>query len=348
MTIPAAPRANVRAVAMIALGITIAAAAGCSQSAADVPKLSVPRLGPASYFASNSAVPSDAVSSDSVPGALEVRQQEPRVVQDLDVTRVLAHSRAIERFGRRPEGGDEEHAAADYVIAKLRAMGYEVEVEPFTLPNGRTSRNVIARSKGRDRRAIVVSAHTDTKTSTPGANDDAAGCGILLEMARILAKEPAVATVEFAFFGAEEFSESTPRDHHFGSRYHVARMTADELRGIAGMISVDVVGYGSQFVVRTMRIGPRTMSDLLLDEARRLHVGLSYLRDPGQTGWSDHEPYEKAGVPAAWLERLQDPQYHQPGDTTSHLQPDRLRESGQFVLDVVRRLDSVALDRLSR
>jgi hypothetical protein len=114
------------------------------------------------------------------------------------------------------------------------------------------------------------------------------------------------------------------------------------------MISVDVVGYGSKLHARTMGVGPRAMSDLLLAEGKRLGVKITYLKDPGKTGWSDHEPYEKAGIPAVWLERLQDPQYHKKGDTTDHLQREPLRESGQFVLDVLRGLDKAKLDALRR
>jgi len=35
---------------------------------------------------------------------------------------------------------------------------------------------------------------------------------------------------------------------------------------------------------------------------------------------ADHEPFEKAGIPAVWIERLTDPAYHTAGDTTAHLQ----------------------------
>jgi Zn-dependent M28 family amino/carboxypeptidase len=105
-----------------------------------------------------------------------------------------------------------------------------------------------------------------------------------------------------------------------------------------GMISIDVVGYGTRLYTRTMGIGPMTMSDYLLRRARRLGVKLSYSKDPGPTGWSDHEPYEKAGIPAVWLERLQDPQYHKAGDTTAHLQPSAVKAAGRLVLDAIRRM----------
>lgn len=113
------------------------------------------------------------------------------------------------------------------------------------------------------------------------------------------------------------------------------------------MVSLDVVGYGPHLYTRTMGIGPMTMSDYLLRTASRIGVKLSYSKDPGPTGWSDHEPFEKAGIPAVWLERLQDPQYHKAGDTTDHLQPSALKESGRLILAAVRGLTPSQVRRIA-
>jgi aminopeptidase YwaD len=222
-----------------------------------------------------------------------------------------------------------------------------VRVETFPVPGG-TSRNLVVRIPGSDPRVIVMGAHIDSKRGTPGANDDAVGVALLMEYARLLKERPAYATVELVVFGSEEYNDGKPSDHHWGSRYRVKKMTSADIGRTAGMISVDVVGYGAKLHARTMGVGPRTMSDLLLAEAKRLGVRLTYLKDPGKTGWSDHEPYEKAGIPAVWLERLQDPAYHKMSDTTDHLQLESVRESGQFAFDVVRGLDKAKLDALQR
>jgi hypothetical protein len=97
-----------------------------------------------------------------------------------------------------------------------------------------------------------------------------------------------------------------------------------------------------------MGIGPLAMSTYLLRTAARTGVKATYLKDPGPTGWSDHEPYEKAGVPAVWLERLQDPQYHKMGDTTAHLQTSAVRQSGRLVLDAIRSLDRKEIRRIEK
>jgi Zn-dependent M28 family amino/carboxypeptidase len=226
-------------------------------------------------------------------------------------------------------------------------MGYKVTVQKFDVPGG-VSRNLVARAVGNDRRVVVISGHLDTRSTTPGANDDAAGCAIVLEIARILAREQPRVSVEFTFFGAEEYNDGAHRDHHRGSRYRVAHLTKAQRANIIGMISLDVVGYGTRLYARTMGVGPRSMSDYLLRIAAKTGVGLKYSKDPGPTGWSDHEPYEKAGIPAVWLERLQDPQYHRMGDTAGHLRSSALSEAGKLVLHALGGLAPAEVRRIAR
>jgi Zn-dependent M28 family amino/carboxypeptidase len=226
-------------------------------------------------------------------------------------------------------------------------MGYEVSVETFSVPGG-VSRNVTARVAGVSKRTLVLGGHLDTRPITPGANDNALGCAIVLEMARIFQAEKPPISLELTLFGSEEYNEGKPKDHHRGSRYHVAHMTKKQRARTFGMISIDVVGYGKQLYTRTMGVGPKTMSDFLIRRAGETGTSLKYLKDPGPTGWSDHEPYEKAGIAAVWLERLQDPQYHKKGDTTAHLQKAAVREAGKVVLDAVRSMDGDVVARIAR
>ena len=186
----------------------------------------------------------------------------------------------------------------------------------------------------------------DTKAPSPGANDNGTGCAALLEIARILAKQPVTATVEFVFFGAEETIDKDPNAHHYGSRHRVAAMSAAETPNTAGMISVDMIGYGPDFVVRTMQRGPRTMSDLLLATSKATRAGLTFLRDPGATGWSDHAAYELAGIPSAGIEWRDDPVYRTAKDMSGHVKAEKVRVAGQLVLNALRGLDADALEKL--
>jgi Iap family predicted aminopeptidase len=327
-----------------AVGLACAAAllvSGCTTTP-PVPTVHVP--GPASATLSATETPP---TGDTTASAAATVSPAPVAPLTFSVKRVLADSRAIEAFGVRVGGSSAEREAADYVAGRLRSMGYDVTVQKFPAPAG-TSRNVIARVIGDDPRVLVLSGHLDTRSTTPGANDDAVGSAIVLEIARILASERPPTSVEFTLFGSEEYNDGASRDHHRGSRYRVAHLTKTQRANTLGMLSVDVVGYGPHLYTRTMGVGPRGMSDYLLRIAEETGLKLSYLKDPGPTGWSDHEPYEKAGIPAVWLERLQDPQYHKPGDTTAHLQSSALREAGWLVLSAIRRLSASDIRRLER
>lgn len=293
--------------------------------------------------------PSAATTEPAVAASADVGSQSvPAATRPpgTDVGRVLADTDAIVDFGVRKGGSKAEKKAFDYILARLHEMGYQPRVESFTLPDGSTSRNIIVVAPGSDRRVVSVGAHIDSKPPAPGANDSAVACGLLLEYARLLKGHPAVPTIELDFFGAEEYVDKVPGHHHYGSRHRVASLSKKERRNLVGMISVDVIGVGDNLHTRTMGVGPKAMSDLVLKEARRQGVRMTYLRDPGSSGWSDHEPYERAGYPAVWVERLTDPAYHTRGDVTSHLQKSRVKETAKVVLGVVRSLDEKKLDAL--
>lgn len=280
-------------------------------------------------------------------GAVTVTPREPTQPLEFQVNAAMAHVRALEHYGVREAGSDAETQAAQYLADRLSTFGLEPRIEEFALPNGAVSRNVVARIPGASDKVVVLGAHFDTISPSPGANDNGSGCGILLDLARILSAQPVAATVEVVFFGAEERVGSNPDDHHFGSRYRVSQMTPDELASTAGMISIDMVGFGPEFHTRTMGRGPMRLSNIMLDRARALGIRLTYRRDPGSTGWSDHEPYELAGIPVSWLEWRDDPVYHTAGDVAAHLQPDRLDKTGRLVLDVMRNLDETELQSLA-
>lgn len=269
---------------------------------------------------------------------------EPPIM--FDATRALAEVRSLESFGVRKGGSANEAEAADWLRRRLGELGYTATVEDVPLPNGTTSHNVIARSQGAGSRVVILGGHYDSKAPSPGANDNGTGCGALLEIARILASQPVTPTVEFVFFGTEEMIDSNGNHHHYGSRFRANAMSAADKANTAGMISVDMIGYGPDFHSRTMLKGPQTMSDLILAKARETGVPMTFLKDKGSSGWSDHEAFELAGMPAAWIEWRDDPVYHTADDNSAHLDPDKVRVAGQLVLDVVRSLDESELERL--
>lgn len=330
----------VAVVAVVAAGVTLAL-------------LDAMRRGPGNP----SAVALAASETTAVPGlgaantptglAAQVRPREPTVPREFDPAAALTHVRALEAFGVRAGGSAAEAQAATYIRDELKALGLDARIEEFPLPNGATSRNVVARVKGSSDVLLVLGAHMDSKPSSPGANDNASGCGALLELAAILAAEPVGPTVELVFFGSEEIIGGEPDWHHFGSRYRVSQMSAAERVRCAGMISIDMIGYGPDFHSRSAGTAPLTISDAVLAQAKSLGYGMTFKKDTSTYGLSDHEAYEKAGIPATCVCWRTDPVYHTAEDTSGHLVAAKIAAAGTVVLEFVRGLDGAALAGLT-
>ena len=77
-------------------------------------------------------------------------------------------------------------------IARLLADGTPVELE-FTIvnrtfPEGRTAYNAVAEIAGTDKQdeVVIIGGHLDSWQSATGATDNAIGCAVMMEAARIL------------------------------------------------------------------------------------------------------------------------------------------------------------------
>lgn len=282
----------------------------------------------------------------AVPAHVRQESQHALVAPHFDVNRAMTHVRAIAAFGARPAGGTAERKAIDYVAAQLRSWGYSVTTPTVMLPDGKTSRNVIAERAGTRPDVLLLGGHIDSKSPSPGGNDNASGVATVLELARLLSDTTSTPTVRFMAFAAEEISGDTADDHHFGSRQYVASLSSVQKASIHGMVSVDMVGYGSVFNVRSLGTGPQSAVTSLRQRAWYVGQALSYLRDPGRYGWSDHEGFERAGIPAAWLEWREDPVYHTTADTASHVQPSRVRTTGRLLRGWVLGMNDAGLDAM--
>ena len=291
------------------------------------------------------------INTTSPAGQIAIAQARPLAPtpverRKFDVAAAMVHVRALESFGVRKGGSAAEAAAATYIRDQLVASGLDARIEEFPLPNGTTSRNVIARAKGSSDAVLVIGAHMDSKPPSPGANDNGTGCGALLQIAEIIAADPVAPTVEFVFFGSEEIIDGGTDWHHFGSRYRVSQMSSAERAKVAGMISLDMIGYGSAFHSRMMGKGPATLSDMVLAQAGSMGIGMTFKADTSSTGLSDHEAYELAGIPATCVCWRTDPVYHTTEDVSPHVQTSKVATAGKLVLEFARGLDAAELSGL--
>jgi len=107
-----------------------------------------------------------------------------------------------ERNVFRPEAF---HAAADYIEQELRRQGYEVIPQVYRV-KGMDSANLEATRRGQKLpdEILLIGAHYDSVLGSPGADDNASGVAVLLELSRHFSEISPDRTVRFVAFVNEE------------------------------------------------------------------------------------------------------------------------------------------------
>jgi Peptidase family M28 len=245
-----------------------------------------------------------------------------------DADRAMATVRLLARSPRLATG-PEYAAAADLLTPRLTSAGYHVHRQRFAVPAGDswgvpvgagTSFNVVAEPPGFDPAApyVVVGAHLDTVAVAPGAEDNASGVAVVMEVARVLGAPDQVVLV---LFGGEE--PRGPGDlHHFGSKRYVR--TAGH---VTAMVSLDRVGVGDPVPLGAVAGTPTAVRDELAHLARSLHVPTVV----GTNDASDHESFADEGIPAARVGSTPYAAYHSADDVASVVQRDQLARVGRLL-----------------
>jgi len=237
--------------------------------------------------------------------------------------------------------------AADLMAARFTALGYTVKRQTFPVPAGTvnriavkagTSQNVVATPPGFDpsKPHLVVGGHLDTVPNTPGANDDASGPAVILELARLARLWPTRMPIVFVCFGAEERRRQSPSrsEYALGSKAYIARMSKVQKRALKGMINIDMVGAGSNVQIIGSS-GPVVAS--LYTNARKLRFRAETHASISQ-GFSDHISFQAAGYTAGWLWSGDNPTLHTPRDTMNVIQRAELQRIGAVAWETVRTL----------
>src|SRR6516165_2995834 len=154
-------------------------------------------------------------------------------------------------FGPRPAGSAALAKLQDYLQAELKSYGCAVETDSFSAdtPAGRLPmKNILVKIPGEKPGIILLGTHYDTKRldNFVGADDAGSSTGVMLEIARLLCKQPPEKyAVWIAFFDAEEaFNlQWQDPDHTYGSRQMAAQFAASgDLPKIKAFILADLVG----------------------------------------------------------------------------------------------------------
>jgi hypothetical protein len=175
---------------------------------------------------------------------------------------------------------------------------------------------------------VLVGAHRDhfgqqAGLLFAGADDNASGTAVLLEVARVLALAPAAPkrSVLFLSFSGEE-------QGLLGSRLYVEQPIVP-LSNTIGMINVDHAGTGNG----RLTVGVTGFEKTLAQRAGET-AGLSDKLDVfGYFPGGDHVPFKEAGVPTVTVvSGGVHPHFHQPSDTVETVNPEILRSVARYVL----------------
>jgi carboxypeptidase Q len=197
-------------------------------------------------------------------------------------------------------------------ISRILADGTPVRLE-FTIvnrsyPEGRTSYNAIAEIPGTDKKeeVVMLGGHLDSWHSATGATDNAIGCAVMMEAARIL-KAIGVQprrTIRVALWGGEEqglLGSKAYVKEHFGT----AENPRPEFATFAGYFNVD---SGTGRIRGASVFGPDEAAAVLREAFAPFAdlgvMGASATRSR-RSGGTDSTSFNEAGLPGIGLS--QDP-----------------------------------------
>ena len=197
-------------------------------------------------------------------------------------------------------------------IARLLADETPVRLE-FTIvnrsyPEGRTSYNTVAEIPGTDKKdeVVMLGGHLDSWHSATGATDNAIGCAVMMEAARIL-KALGVQprrTIRVALWSGEEqglLGSKAYVKEHFGTYEN----PKPEYATFAGYFNVD---SGTGRIRGASVFGPKGAADVLREAFAPFEdsgvMGASTTRSR-RTGGTDSTSFNEAGLPGIGLS--QDP-----------------------------------------
>lgn len=260
-------------------------------------------------------------------------------------TRLAAHLHQIVRE-RDPHLASAGHFyVQQYIRQQLEQWG-TVAVNAFEY-RGQTHQNLILNlpaTLGSQRAPILIGAHYDAVPGSPGADDNATGIAVLLELARALAAEPGRYPVQLVAFDLEEWDLA-------GSRHYAAKLKQQN-QSLRLMISLEMLGYcdrrpgSQQYPTPLDRFYPNqgdfiglignwlAIPDLMFLSGylRRQQAPAEWLiAGHGQilpaTRRSDHAPFWDQGYRALMVTDTADfrnPHYHRPSDRLETLDLDFL------------------------
>src|SRR5258708_30288857 len=304
----------------------------------------------------------------SVPGRPNIGARPPLTPEEAALAQSLKrHIATIAAREHNLAHYDELEKVAGYIDARFDSFGYAVARQEF-LVGGKIVRNIDVAvepaAQNADPEVIVVGAHYDSVSGSPGANDNASGAAAVLELARLARDLDAVGArrIRFAFF----VNEAPPyfRTEAMGSLQY-ARALAKRNERVVAMYSLETIGFYSSepgrqvypapfglvfpdrgdFVAFVGMLGSRalvrkTMRSFRSHTAFPTIGGVAPGFVPG-IGWSDHWAFAEHGFQAVMVTDtapFRYPHYHRPSDTPDKVDAEKVARFVTCIERVIRDL----------
>jgi Zn-dependent M28 family amino/carboxypeptidase len=239
-------------------------------------------------------------------------------------------------------------ATARWLVEQFKAWNYAVELQG-------TFRNVVAGPRQKPSEVILVGAHYDSTSGTPGADDNGSAVAALLGCAQVCARVAPESPVCFAAFNCEEdgmlgsaelaaylkqtgcrvrvahilemvgFASSQPRSQHLPTGLPIR---LPERGDFLGLLANQTSGEQMDYILGQARTYLPEFSVIGLEVPVGAEQALPVLAR------SDHVPFWDQGIPAVmWTDtsEFRNPHYHQMTDTPETLDYHFLRQVTQVL-----------------
>ncbi|WP_338864399.1 M28 family peptidase [Myxococcus stipitatus] len=242
-------------------------------------------------------------------------------------------------LGPRPLGSPAAARAVVLLAERLRALpGVEVEVQDAT---GTTEEegtqilfrtvNVLARLRGMDADAVLLSAHYDSPEESPGAGDDAVAVAAGVEVLRALSAGPRLRhTVVLNLNGGEE-------EGRLGATAFLGHPWA---RDVKAFINLEGVGVGGRLVLFRASPGAAALVEgyaASVPAPSASVLGQDVMASGAAPFYTDFEKYVGAGLPGLDLALVEGGHaYHTALDRPEVVPAGTLQHVGDTVLALVR------------
>lgn len=290
---------------------------------------------------------------------LSCNTEKPKIISLEDDISFLASDSLV----GRETGTPQELIAANYLRERMQHIGLQPKgnagtyfqtftFKPKTDPHGKvqfvagdstiTGTNVIGYIDNKAKKTVIIGAHydhlgmggagslyADGEAIHNGADDNASGVGVMLQLAEKLKDSISGSNYVFIAFSGEEMGL-------LGSNYFSKNATID-LNEANYMINMDMVGRLRED--KTLSISGTGTTPIWNQVLNATNPGFKLVLSESGMGPSDHTSFYLQDIPVLHFFTGQHEDYHKPSDDSEKLNYEGMKLIENYILNVIAELD---------